>query len=133
MWITLIKNVRSGSVAEAPAEIVHVPGSVVDVPGILQQFQQFLDLEMPQIQFIDRILACSCTDREIPQVLFVMDVLMPRMPSMVIVCAGGLIEFDGVLLPGDSAHVCTISPWGSDSARAVFRLRAFFGLRPVGR
>ena len=34
--------------------------SVVDVPGILQQFQLFLDVKVRQIQFIDRVLACSC-------------------------------------------------------------------------
>ena len=32
----------------------------MDVPVILQQFQLFLDVKVPQIQFIDRVLACSC-------------------------------------------------------------------------
>ena len=32
----------------------------LDVPVVLQQFQQFFDLKVPQIQFIDRVLACSC-------------------------------------------------------------------------
>ena len=34
--------------------------SVVDVPVILQHFQQFFDAKVPQIQFIDSLLACSC-------------------------------------------------------------------------
>ena len=61
----------------------------MDVPVIPQQFQQFLDVKVLQIQFIDRVLACRCATEagptehtvpkivEIPQVLFG-NVLTPK-------------------------------------------------------
>ena len=62
-------------------------GSVVDVLVILQLFQKFFGAKVPQIQFIDRVVACSCATEvatvqtvlktaEIPQVLFVKEQIL---------------------------------------------------------
>ena len=51
-----------GRATRAPADLSSF--SVVDVPVILQQFQQCFDLKVPQIQFIDsgRIFLLCCRD-----------------------------------------------------------------------